>query len=32
MPGLYWITGYGDYLREAGYAFKKIPIGWDCPE
>jgi len=26
MPGFHWMTIYGDYLREAGYALKKIPI------
>ncbi len=26
MPGFHWITVYGDYLKEAGYAFKKIGI------
>jgi hypothetical protein len=29
MPGFHWITGYGDYLREVGYALKKIPIQFD---
>jgi len=26
MPGFHWITGYGDYLKEYGYAMKKIGI------
>jgi len=30
MPGFHWMTGYGDYLREVGYAIMKIPIEWDC--
>ena len=30
MPGFHWMLVYGDYLREAGYALKKIPIEWDC--
>lgn len=30
MPGFHWITGYGDYRREVGYALKKTPIDWDC--
>jgi hypothetical protein len=30
MPGFHWITCYGNYLREMGYALKKIPIEWDC--
>ena len=30
MPGFHWMTIYGDYLRETGYALKKIPIEWDC--
>jgi hypothetical protein len=27
MSGFHWITVYGDYLKEAGYALKKIGIG-----
>ncbi len=30
MPGFHWMTVYGDYLREAGYALKKIPIAFEC--
>ena len=30
MPGFHWITGYGDYLREIGYALKRVSIQWDC--
>jgi hypothetical protein len=29
MPGFHWITIYGDYIREAGYALKKIPIAFE---
>ena len=29
MPGFHWMTIYGDYHREVGYALKKIPIQWD---
>jgi hypothetical protein len=29
MPGFHWITGYGDYLREVGYALRKIHIQFD---
>ncbi len=29
MPGFHWMTGYGDYTRELGYALKKVPIKWD---
>jgi len=29
MPGFHWMTGYGDYLREVGYALKRIPIAWE---
>jgi len=29
MPGFHWMTVYGDYHREVGYALKKIPIQWD---
>jgi hypothetical protein len=28
-PGFHWMTIYGDYHREIGYALKKIPIQWD---
>jgi len=30
MPGFHWMTIYGDYLREIGYALKKVPIAWEC--
>lgn len=29
MPGFHWETMYGDWLKEMGYALKKIPIGWE---
>jgi hypothetical protein len=29
MPGFHWITTYGDYLKEAGYAMNKIGIKLD---
>jgi len=29
MPGFHWMTIYGDYIKEAGYALKKIGIGWE---
>jgi hypothetical protein len=29
MPGFHWMTIYGDYIKEAGYALKKIGIKWD---
>jgi hypothetical protein len=29
MPGFHWMTGYGDYIREVGYAVKKVGIQWD---
>jgi len=29
MPGFHWMTVYGDYLRETGYALKRIPITWE---
>ncbi len=29
MPGFHWMTGYGDYLKEIGYALKRIPIQWE---
>jgi len=29
MPGFHWMMVYGDYLREAGYALKRIPIQFE---
>jgi L-fucose isomerase-like protein len=29
MPGFHWMTCYGDYIREVGYALKRVPIKWD---
>ena len=29
MPGFHWITVYGDYMKEAGYALNKIGIGFE---
>jgi hypothetical protein len=29
LRGFHWMTCYGDYLREVGYALKRVPIGWD---
>jgi hypothetical protein len=29
MPGFHWMIGYGDYLREVGYALKKVGIQWE---
>ena len=29
MPGFHWMTIYGDYHREIGYAIKKIPVQWE---
>jgi hypothetical protein len=26
MPGFHWMTVYGDYLKEAGYALNKLGI------
>jgi hypothetical protein len=28
MRGFHWITSYGDYTREVGYAAAKLGIGW----
>ncbi|MCX7425760.1 MAG: sugar isomerase [Planctomycetia bacterium] len=30
MPGFHWMMVYGNYLRETGYALKRIPIEWEC--
>jgi len=29
MPGFHWMTCYGDYMREIGYACKKLGITWE---
>jgi hypothetical protein len=29
MPGFHWMVGYGDYLKEMGYAVKKVGIKWE---
>jgi L-fucose isomerase-like protein len=29
MRGFHWMTCYGDYLREAGYALKKLGVQWE---
>lgn len=28
MKGFHWMTCYGDYLKETGYALKKVGIDW----
>jgi len=29
MPGFHWMSCYGDYMKEIGYALSKTKIGWD---
>jgi hypothetical protein len=29
MPGFHWMTCYGDYLKEMGYALKRVGISWE---
>ena len=29
MPGFHWMTCYGDYMRELGYALKRVGIEWE---
>jgi len=29
MPGFHWMTNYGDYIRETGYALRRVNIAWD---
>ena len=29
MSGFYWMTCYGDYLKEIGYALRRVGIEWD---
>lgn len=30
MPGYRWVLAWGDWLRETGYALRRVPIAWDC--
>ena len=29
MPGFHWMTCYGDYRKEVGYALRRVGIEWD---
>jgi L-fucose isomerase-like protein len=29
MPGFHWVTCYGDYLKEYGYALRRVGIQWE---
>jgi hypothetical protein len=29
LRGFHWMTCYGDYQREVGYALKRIPVRWE---
>ncbi len=29
MPGFHWMSGYGDYMKELGYALKRVGITWE---
>jgi hypothetical protein len=29
MPGFHWMVCYGDYVRELGYALKRVPVKWE---
>jgi hypothetical protein len=29
MPGFHWMTCYGDYTKELGYALKRVGIQWE---
>ena len=29
MPGFHWLTCYGDYRKEVGYALRRVGIQWD---
>ncbi|MBC7354004.1 MAG: sugar isomerase, partial [Thermogutta sp.] len=29
MPGFHWMTIYGDYIRETGYALKRVGIKFE---
>jgi hypothetical protein len=28
MRGFHWMTAYGDWSREVGYALRKAGVGW----
>jgi hypothetical protein len=30
MPGFHWMLVYGEYLKEIGYALRRVGIQWDC--
>jgi hypothetical protein len=30
VPGFHWMTCYGDYSRELGYALRRTPVQWEC--
>lgn len=29
MPGFHWMFAYGDYMKELGYALRRVGITWD---
>ncbi len=29
MPGFHWMTVYGDYTKELGYALRRVGIKWE---
>ena len=29
MPGFHWMFGYGNYMKELGYALRRVGIEWD---
>ena len=29
MPGFHWMFSYGDYMKELGYALRRVGIQWD---
>lgn len=29
MQGFHWMTGYGDFLKETGYALKRVGVEWE---
>jgi len=29
MPGFHWMTSYGNYMNELGYALRRVGIRWD---
>ena len=29
MPGFHWMSCFGDYMNEIGYALRRVGVAWD---